>query len=166
MNRLARIGVPIITKYFPELHCERIYFEIRPHPEQGMYYAEDRDNKGHHIVADPLVAVLPTAIVTGWTAHELIHCVDYIHLRKNGTLSKITRRKHATKKYHGEEERATDQAVITRGLGQELLACNTWILEHNREWCPEYGLHPDEISAILTEHRRNGTLKTPPRRYR
>lgn len=158
MNRLARIGISLVRKYFPELRTERIHFEIRPtnDDEGGMFYAEDRDNIGHHIIADNKTATLPQPILIGWTAHELVHCVQQVAERAKGTLPKEIRRKTLRPQFKQRNERETDEEVVRRGLGEYLFACNSYIAEKNDRWYPEFGLHPSEIRAIL-----NGTLKTP-----
>lgn len=169
MNRLAIIGTELIRTYFPELERERFIFEIQKEEDWWLLYDPDVRRRVHHIKCAPAYAVLPKQIVQGGVAHELSHAVRDIPLLQRGTIMAEGKKYNTNLKARIADERATDLLVIRRGLGHALLASVEWRFNYEgKVWQPDYGLHPDEIRKILAhqETDRNGTLKTPPRRYR
>jgi hypothetical protein len=161
MHYLFQIGTQLVHTYFPELEETIVEYDIRKTRHKGMEALEEKKGKKYLVRVDPRIVELPHEIMMGWVAHELAHCSAWKKNNKKRPL--VLKRKDIIA-----EERTTDMDVVTRGLGLELLACNDWVLHDRKVWRPEFGLHPSEIRAILAHqaNTRNGTLKTPSRRYR
>jgi hypothetical protein len=166
MNRLARIGLYLIPRHFPELQRETILFQIQESKEWELCYDPDIRKGNHHIKCTPRYVILPRPIIVGGIAHELSHMVHDVPFFYAGTLMAQGRTYNTNKKARTREERETDERVIQRGLGNELLASAEWQLKKQEgEWYPDNGLHPDEIRTLLASQQRNGILKTLPKHY-
>lgn len=75
------------------------------------------------------VAELPTAVLTGWFAHELGHLCDY-RSYNNFTMIAFGLKYAFSSRFRREAEHAADRIAIQHGFRQEIIATKKFILNN------------------------------------
>jgi uncharacterized hydantoinase/oxoprolinase family protein len=133
------IAKDLIEQYFPELKDVFITFKKVSKTDYFASVSGSRNN--YHINYHRKLLKGSKAAIKGCLAHELQHIVEF---RKHSLIRRLINRLQTSK-----TERRIDTAVVSRGLGKELLAFQRFHDKYYEPYDESDGLTRKEIKRLL-----------------
>lgn len=147
MPKLEVIKQEIVTKGFPEL--SNVDISVSYKRLKDAYFEVDRIRKGaYHIDTNMSLRKAPIIVIEGGMAHEIAHIA--MDFRWDDLTHKIEMDKYRTcKLYEAKDERKTDQLVIARGYGLQLLEFSRYADARRKKVTENNGLTTGELEKII-----------------